>query len=80
MKHMYPFQKVGTTQGPWPCEKCQELSQFCDVGIKLNRVYCANPNCNFLRIIDKASSRIMEDDGTQWTFDSQGNKTRVTPR
>lgn len=76
-RQLYPFEKLGTTQGPWECEKCKQLSQFCDVGIKLNRVYCMNPNCNFIRIIDKAASRIVEDDGTVWEYDSQGNKTRV---
>lgn len=76
-RKVYPFQEIGTTQGPWLCEKCQELSQFCDVGIKLNRVYCLNPNCSFLRIIDKASSRIMEDDGTVWEFNPAGERWRV---
>jgi hypothetical protein len=79
-RQLYPFERIGTTQGPWPCERCGGLSQFCDVGLKLNRVYCMNEGCRFLRIIDKASGRIMEDDGTQWEYNSNGEKTQVRPR
>lgn len=76
-RNLYPFEKIGTTQGPWPCERCGNLSQFCDVGIKLNRIYCRNDNCKFLRIIDKVASRIVEDDGTVWEYYSDGTKVRV---
>lgn len=76
-RKVWPFEEIGSTQGPWPCEKCGNLSQFCDVGIKINRIFCMNENCNFLRIIDKAVSRIVEDDGTVWEYDGEGNKVRV---
>lgn len=77
---LWPFEKYGTTQGPWQCERCGNLSQFCDVGIKINRIYCMNENCSFLRIIDKATSTIMEDDGTVWRFYSDGSKERIRAR
>lgn len=77
---VWPFLQFGTTQGPWVCEKCNQLSQFCDVGVKLNRVYCMNESCDFLRIIDKATKRIMEDDGTVWEYNSRGDKWRVRAR
>ena len=73
----YPFEMIGTTQGPWQCEACGELSQFCDVGLKLNRIYCMNEKCSFLRVIDKVRSIIMENDGTVWQFNSAGEKWRV---
>lgn len=80
MRQLWAFEKIGTTQGPWQCEKCGNMSQFCDVGVKLNRVYCMNENCDFLRIIDKAASRIMEDDGTTWQYYPDGSKVRVRAR
>lgn len=79
-RHKYPFEEINTTQGPWMCERCGNLSQYCDVGIKLNRIYCMNENCDFLRIIDKVQSVIMEADGTVWQFNSDGEKWRVRAR
>lgn len=75
----WPYLKFDTTQGPWPCERCGELSQFADVRLKYNRIYCKNEACRFERIIDKKEMRIVEDDGTQWRYDREGNKWQVTP-
>jgi hypothetical protein len=63
--------------GPWECEKCHQISQFCDIGATKNRVFCRNPSCDYTRLIDKKHNTIREDDGTVWMFDSEGNKTRI---
>lgn len=63
--------------GPWICEQCGELSQFCDVSAHLNRVFCKNEACGYTRVIDKLHMRIREADGTLWQFDNQGNKTQI---
>lgn len=63
--------------GPWPCEKCGQLSQFADIGPRMNRIFCKNERCRFTRLIDKQASRIIEDDGTVWEFDNLGNKRRI---
>jgi len=64
--------------GPWPCERCGELSQFAVIKASVNRVFCRNENCRFERLIDKHKHRIVEADGTQWEYDGAGNKTRIT--
>jgi hypothetical protein len=63
--------------GPWPCEACRQLSQFADITSGLNRVFCRNPSCSFERIIDKRRSLIIENDGSVWQFDRDGNKWQV---
>jgi hypothetical protein len=64
--------------GPWPCEACGQLSQFADIGPRINRIFCRNERCGFQRIIDKAAYRIVENDGTCWEFDNKGRKWQVT--
>lgn len=66
--------------GPWPCEKCKELSQYAVVTSKKNRVFCRNESCGFNRLIDKRNHIIVEADGTTWAFDGAGNKWRVRGR
>lgn len=63
--------------GPWLCESCGKESQFCDISGSKNRVFCRNPSCDFTRIIDKKNHRIVENDGSVWSFDNEGNKTRI---
>lgn len=63
--------------GPWPCEKCGQLSQFADMAQHINRIFCRNERCGFMRVVDKRRSLILEDDGSTWQFDGQGNKRRV---
>lgn len=60
--------------GPWPCDACGKMSQFAEVSKDRNIVFCRNESCGFRRIIDKRRSRIVENDGTIWGFDNQGNK------
>jgi hypothetical protein len=66
--------------GPWPCDECKELSQFADVGLDINRIFCKNPSCGFRRLVDKKNNIIRENDGTFWSFDTDGVKTRVMAR
>lgn len=66
--------------GPWQCEKCGQISQYADIRNAINRIFCKNPVCGFCRIIDKRNHRIIEDDGTEWEFDSNSNKRQVRPR
>ena len=66
-------------EGPWPCSECGELTQYADITRRVNRIFCKNQKCDFTRIIDKANHRIIENDGTHWVFDSDGNKRQVTP-
>jgi len=70
--------RIGIT-GPWPCDQCGELSQYADVGPVINRIYCVNEACDFTRIVDKHYHRIVENDGTHWQYDGDGNKWRTAP-
>jgi hypothetical protein len=63
--------------GPWPCEACGQLSQYADVKRGINHIFCKNERCRYERIIDKRNSRIVENDGTVWQYDSTGNKCRI---
>lgn len=63
--------------GPWPCDECKELSQYGDIGPTTNYIFCKNPNCDFERIVDKVRHVIKENDGTWWSFDADGAKTRI---
>lgn len=63
--------------GPWVCSECGQLSQFCDITSRVNRVFCRNEACGYQRIIDKRACYIVENDGTHWKFDNQGNKVQV---
>ena len=63
--------------GPWPCEECGQLSQYADVAKDINRIFCRNERCGFVRLIDKRHSRIIEWDGSVWQFDDTGAKWRV---
>lgn len=67
-------------KGPWPCEACGELSQYADVSKGINRIFCRNPHCDFKRLVDKRHSRVIENDGTVWEFDGNGNKRQVRLR
>jgi len=62
-------------EGPWPCSECGELTQYADITSRINRIFCRN--CDYTRLIDKRNHRIIENDGTHWTFDDDGNKTQV---
>lgn len=66
--------------GPWQCEKCGQLSQYADIRNAINRIFCRNPICGFCRVVDKRHHRIIEDDGSEWELDSEGNKRRVRAR
>lgn len=61
-------------QGPWPCEKCSNLSQFADVQPHVNIIFCRTEGCGYRRQIDKRRFRIVEDDGSVWGFDTNGRK------
>jgi hypothetical protein len=61
--------------GPWPCENCKALAQFADRSRFINRIFCKH--CGYQRVIDKRRCRIIENDGTVWAFDADGNKWRV---
>lgn len=63
--------------GPWQCEECGEISQVCEITSRRNTIYCLNESCDFKRIIDKWSHIIIENDGTAWSFDEDGAKTRI---
>jgi hypothetical protein len=63
--------------GPWPCEKCGKLSQYADLTSKINRIFCKNENCRYMRVVDKWNKYIVEDDGTHWKFSDDGTKVRV---
>lgn len=63
--------------GPWQCESCGNLSQFADINSRVNRIFCRNEACRYERIIDKKACYIVENDGTHWKFDDEGNKVRV---
>lgn len=63
--------------GPWPCEACGERSQYAEITHHINRVYCRNPSCEYRRLIDKRRHLIIENDGSTWAFDGEGNKWRV---
>lgn len=67
-------------KGPWPCENCGELSQYADVTKGINRVFCRNPHCDYLRIVDKRHGRVVENDGTVWEYDNYGAKRQVRMR
>ena len=70
------------TIGPWPCEACGKLSQYANTSKDKNMIYCRNESCGYRRIVDKRKCRIVENDGTVWGFDNQGNKWpmgRVAP-
>lgn len=66
-------------EGPWPCSECGQLTQYAHITRRINRIFCKNPSCNYKRIIDKKGHRIIENDGTHWLFDNDGNKVQVTP-
>lgn len=64
--------------GPWPCEKCGQLTQFAEQSRTVNKIYCLNPYCQSIRIIDKQKRRILEPDGTMWEYNPQtGQKKQV---
>lgn len=67
-------------RGPWPCDACGQISQYAEVSKGVNRVFCRNPQCLYVRIIDKRRGRIIENDGTCWEFDDAGNKRQVRMR
>lgn len=64
--------------GPWECERCKMLTQFGECKNDINRIFCVNEHCRFVRIIDKRNRRIMEADGSVWQYDPvSGRKVRV---
>ena len=64
--------------GPWPCEKCGQLSQFAECKSHINRIFCKNERCRFTRIVDKRRCTIVENDGSMWQYDPySGAKKRI---
>jgi len=63
--------------GPWLCSECGQVSQYADVRPERNFIYCRNEACRYQRVIDKTDNVIVENDGTFWRFDSEGNKIRI---
>lgn len=63
--------------GPWPCDECKEITAYADIGRDTNYIFCRNPSCKFERIVDKRRHIIKESDGTFWSYDGEGNKTRI---
>lgn len=63
--------------GPWPCERCGQYSQFAECTSDINRIFCRNERCGFKRIVDKKRHRILESDGSLWAYDYLGRKTRI---
>jgi hypothetical protein len=61
--------------GPFPCDVCKKVAAFADIKRTENIIFCKA--CTFRRVIDKRHARIVENDGSVWQFDNQGNKRRV---
>ena len=66
--------------GPYPCDKCKQLSCFTHITPDMNRQFCKNPHCDFERTIDKRNKVIKEDDGTFWHWDDNGKKVQIRGR
>jgi hypothetical protein len=67
-----------TLTGPWPCEACGNMTQFADIKSDQNHIFCKNPACDFQRTVDKRNHRILESDGTLWSYDpNTSEKKRI---
>lgn len=65
------------TDGPFPCDRCKELSCFAHITLEKNTIFCKNERCGFKRVIDKRNMIIIEDDGSHWQYDNDGHKVRI---
>lgn len=74
------FLRRRITVGPWPCEVCGYETQFAELRSGINYIFCRNEGCRFERYVDKQRRHIVENDGTCWEYDPQGNKRQVRMR
>lgn len=58
----------GRVRGPWPCEKCQKVTQMAKDNGEIVVIFCTN--CRYERIIDRKRRIVIEDNGRRWNIDS----------